>query len=349
MLAAPTTLFYTKVGAGELEYSLIASQEAAAPGDAVFEKVVLEQWKKTHQAEGLNRQTEMNRLDDDLQHRQQELCASCDGFVRRYPASPRAPCILWIKAQIQSLEIQEPSLKFGVITYDASHALDASRGAWGQLAREYGTSNQAALAMWRLGEFDLREGNVEAGLAKLTDARQRLEQIVADGAFGRENESRKDIVFARSMGIPEADYYRDALFKVRKLIWLVDENHVAQDAPARQALGELLRASPNKECYAEQLNELGLRYENVSICDTIRIAMAVCACDADKAPLLISVAQQPQSSAAIEANYELGLLSSRLGDFPGRRKPADYFNLVLQAKPNPWQPLAREQLGLTKQ
>jgi hypothetical protein len=205
------------------------------------------------------------------------------------------------------------------------------------------------LALWRLGEFDLRDGKTKAGLAKLTDAQQRLERIVADIASGREKDSRKDSVFAKSMGIPEAQYYPDALFKVRKLIWLVNENHLAQDASARQALGELLKASPNKEYYAEQLGELGFRYENIPIGDTIRIAMAVCACDTDKAPLLISVARQPQSGAAIEANYELGLLSSRLQDFPERKKPADYFNLVLQAKPNPWQPLAREQLGLTKQ
>jgi hypothetical protein len=349
LLAGPTSLFYTKVGSHELEYSLIASQEAAAPGDALFEKVMLDQWKKAHQAEGLNRQTEMNRIEGDLQIRQQELCASCEGFLRRHPASPRAPSILWVKAQTQSLEIHEPSLRFGVIAYDASHALDASRGAWAQLLAEYGTSNQAALALWRLGEFDLRDGNVGAAIAKLADARKRLEQIVADVASGRENESRKDSVFARPLGVPEAEYYPDALFKVRKLIWLAEENRVADDAQARDALAELLKADPNKECYAQQLGELGLRYENAPVGDAIRVALAVCTCDADKAPLLMSVARQPQSSAAIEANYELGLLSSRLADFPGRKKPADYFNLVLQAKPNPWQPLAREQLGLTRQ
>ena len=66
--------------------------------------------------------------------------------------------------------------------------------------------------------------------------------------------------------------------------------------------------------------------------------------------MLIWLAADERTDAAVEANYQLGMLTMQTGRamalplIPRLKQPKDYFRTVIAAPPNPWQDLARQHL-----
>jgi len=349
LVAAAGTIFYVEVGPDELDYALITNDLAA--GDLVFRPVGLKQWTRTHQAEGLNDQSLRNRLDDDLSQRQDRLISQCETFLNRYPSSSRAPEVLWLEAQCKSLQLDVPGLKDKTVRYSACFPLPESSSLWRRLVDEFPDSSQAALADWKLGDLALRADDPAAGDRYLTSAIDALRRVeVSLRQAGRAGPGSG--VFRKPRTIPSPGYYADALFQTRRLAWLIDVNHVMTDPLAAKALGAMLNESPNEPRLDERLGKLASIYEATSLGDNLKLAVAMATTDPYmQAEMLIWLAEDQRTDAAIEANYQLGMLvmqtarARALTLIPKIKTAEEYSRIVVAAPPNPWQPFAREHLA----
>jgi hypothetical protein len=208
MLAAAGWLFQWKIGRDELEYQLIALPLAA--GDAIVEPADRRTWIAAHEQQGITTQTLPSYAANVLAMRKIELEKLCHGFLRRFPASPRAPAVAWILGQCCSLQLDRPALEQGWVKATAAYvapvpneeglspprrlelrkeALASAAQAWEGLRQGYGGAAQASLASWRLAELDLRHlvpagagdppGDANGLAARDRDANQSLHQAVA--------------------------------------------------------------------------------------------------------------------------------------------------------------------------
>ncbi len=352
LLVATLAAFYGRVGADELEYSLITENLAA--GDAVFEPLALETWSRQNRTEGLNPQTLHIRIQDDLQRRRQELIDRCLGFVGRYPSSERAAAVLWMAAQATSLQLDSPSLEVGLIKCSASHPLQASAGLWERLVNEYGQSPQAGVAHWRLGELAMREGDVRAAYQHLVRAQELLSHRPVAAKTATASGSITE-VFAAMPSVPMDRYYTEAAFAVRRLLWLMDYNDVLNDPPSAEALAACLNCDPHDAHYLDRLSELAGTYEHTHLGDNLKLAVALaCPNLYERAEMLILLAERPGSDAAIEADYELARLAMRTAEAPALvlvenlHKAEDYFRAIQAAGPSPWKAMAEEYLASLK-
>jgi len=340
LLAGAVTIFYTQVGTDELEYALVTENLAA--GDAVFEPEALETWKRQNHAE---------RFDDPYLHRlQRQVIDCCLSFVSRYPASERAPAVLWVAAQAASLQVDGPALQVGLVKYSAAYPLQASAALWERLAGEYGASPQAGVAYWRLGELAMRRGEVRQAYAYLVRAQGKLAgQTVA--AAPAAVKSITD-VFAPTPSVPAERYYAEAAFAAGKLLWLMDSDDVLNDVPSAEALAAYLNCNPCDAHYLDRLSELAGTYEHTHMGDHLKLAVALaCPNPYERAEMLILLASRKGSPAAIEANYELGRLVLQTAGAPALplvenlHKAEDYFRAIQAAGPSPWKSLAEEYLA----
>jgi hypothetical protein len=352
LLAAPVGIFYTRVGPDQLEYALIAND--LAPGDAIFEPLALEAWRRQHQAEGLNPTTLRIRVQDDLQRRQDQLLARCRAFLDRNPRSRRAPAVLWVMGQAASLQLDGPALEIGLVKYTACHCSSTSAETWQKLVDEHPESPQAALAQWRLGDLAMRKQDARGAYDRLRLATKRLSALVP--AKAAETESSKAMqVFSPAADVPALRYYAEALSSVRRLVWLIERNDVLGDPASAEAMAALLEVDQCElDCY-QRLEELAGKYEHTRLGDNLKLAVALATPSLyERAEMLILLAQDARSDAAIEANYELGRLAMRTGQAPALplvenlKKPQEYFELVTSAPPNPWQHPAWEHLASLK-
>ena len=352
LAGVPIATFYLRVGGDELQYAIIT--EHLAPGDAVLEPLAMDTWTRQNRTEGLNPQTLKDRINDDLQRRQQELLGSCLGFVARYPRSPRAPELLWAAGQAMSLQLDSPALAVGLIKYSASFPLPTSSAIWQRLASEYPNSPQAAVAHWRLGELALRRGEVSAAYSELLKALRSLAE--AAPASGSSQSPGKAVeVFMAASSVPSTRYYGEAAFAVQRLLWLMDSNGVSNDPSSAAALAAYLDCNPHEAGYYEALAALAGNYEGTNMGDNLKLAVAL-ACQNlyERAEMLILLAGRQSSDAAIEANYELARLTMRTPEAPALplvenlRQAEDYFRAVKDAGPSPWWPIAAEYLAWRK-
>ncbi len=159
------------------------------------------------------------------------------------------------------------------------------------------------------------------------------------------------MVFLPTESFPPRVYYAEALFRLRRLIWLMDRNDVANDEAAAEALGALLNENPYELEYEARVGKLVGLYERTRLGDNLKLAAAMATGDPYvQAEILIWLAEDERTDAAVEANYQLGMLTMQTARArallltPRLKKPQSYFRTVIAAPPNPWQDLARKHL-----
>ena len=352
LLTIPPVIFHLRIGADELEYSLITSR--LAEGDAVFEPMAMETWSRTRGAEGLNPQTLKDCVKDDLQSRQQELIGRCEKFLARHGSSSRRSSILWVLAQAKSLELDDTALEIGLVKYTAAFPHEDSEDSWRRLLADGGESPHSALARWRLGVLAMRRKNVAEALDLLMAAHKELDKMVEHNP-ARLEATRTEEIFSPAASVPSSRYYAEADFSVKKLLWLIQVNDVTRDDSSVEALAAYLAVDPAKAGYFDQLGALAGKYERTRLGDNLKLAFALANPNLyERAEALILLANKPGSDAAVEANYELGRLTMQTSQAPalplveGLKGPREYLELVKQAGDNPWLPIAEQRLAMLR-
>ncbi len=349
MTAVSMTLFYQRIGLDELRYAQIA--ENLATGDMVFQPTTLESYASHHDLKGLNPQTMRDHIQEDLTQRSQRLTRQCLDFLWQHRQSDRNAAVLWIQAQCSSVQLDVPSFQAGRIRYSAAFASPASEELWQKLAMEYSTSPHAALAQWRLGQLALRRGAAAEADEWLHLAVEKLQTYLATLPPSPIAEIEAG-VFQPPPSLPTAAYYAEALFRTRRLVWLMQQNKVLEDPQVTEAFRALLNENPCEPDYQERLGRIVGLYENTLLGDNLKLAIAIETTDPYiQAEMLIWLAKDERTDAAVEANYQLGMLAmqtARARALPliaGLKRPEEYFQTVIAAPPNPWQELARQHLG----
>ncbi len=339
LVAGPAGLFFLRIGADELEYCRLVA--GVAPGDAVFEPAAVETWHRRQGTEGLTDQALIREPRDRLIER-------INRFLAGYPSSDRKPDLLWVKGQLRSLQVDRRALRAGRVKPSAAHVLPAARPVWEQLS-SYGAAAQAALAHWRLGELDLRA-------AKPLDAYERLkdqaEILLADHVQQIEESSAvaASPILRKPDSRPSPEYYRDALFATRRLIWLVENNAALEDPNAAAALAAFLEVNPAMTPDVRTLAAQAERYRNTPMGGNWTVVVAKAQPDMyERARMLLGVAEnwRDDPDAAIVANYELGILAMSepvLRMFEGMESAEVYFRRVQDGPVNPWRDVATRRL-----
>jgi len=341
-LAVPAALFYTRIGPDELDYELLVGP--LTPGDLVLAPATLDA------PQGQNEAPHQANLRQTMQRRAGQLIETCDRFLERHGRSSRAASVLWIRAQCQSLELDVPAVQAGTVRYSAVHVRAGSAPTWRHLAEQHARAPQAALARWRLGQLALRRRETAEAERQLLAAEEALARhLAARRAAAQSSDGR---LFRPRSSLPSQGYYVEALFRVRHLLWLMDRNDVVNDPAAAEALAAMLNESPLTGDYFQRLGRLVALYERTRLGDNLKLAAALAIDDPyAQADMLMLLAEDERTDAAVEANYQLGMLTMQtaravaLPLMPNLKRPAEYFQTVIAAPPNPWQGLAREHLA----
>jgi hypothetical protein len=364
ILALPAVLFYLEIGADELSYAVIVNQ--LQPSGSIFDDEALKPWSRRHDAEGLGKQALAEQVRGDLHARRDALVHSCRHFLRRHPGSPRKPAILWLRAQAVSLQLDEVALAGGLIKCSPNFALPESAKAWKELLETCPASPQAALADRELAELELRliahgaDANTQARIADehLHRAAEAIKGIVSfdNDQAAIDKRARREMFFPPAE-VPSRDYYRGALEAAQQFTWLMSRNGVLNDPNAAEALGAYVDINPKLPDYAQRLGQLlsdpAKARESTSLGDNIKLAIAIQTPNVyERAEMLIALARDERTDAAIIANFELGKLAMRTAEAPdisrlvkGLKTPEEYFRIVIAAPENPYQQKAAELLA----
>lgn len=366
--AWPVYIFHTRVGADNLEYAMIVSSRGQS--QMLFRQMSLDDWKRAVAAEGLSAQSIFQAVQDDLEKRKLILKKQCSRFLRTYPASPLTPAVMWLDAQRQSMQIDQPSLQAGSVRYSASYPVRESQAAWNELAENFPDTPHGALAQWQLAQLGIRRLAWDRVLAD--DGKRKLiaqaEDMLAKsektlGPICQSAYAPKDRyigVFSSPIILPAQAYYSEAYFEVKKLRWLMLRNSVNSDLRASQALAALMEIDSHGEDYQQKLTDLvkadqarppDQRLFQGSMAGNLELAAVMAQKDMTKKvrDLMTLASEQGyinDRDAAIEANFELGRLAMMPAQTAGLKlplkKPADYFKVVVEAIDNPWQQQAAE-------
>ncbi len=249
LLAVPVVIFYDRVGADELHYSVIV--RSLGPGDSLLPEEALAAWKHQTNNQGLSGEALVNQLNDELDLRRNRMARQCEEFLARFPSSKRVAEVLWVEGQARSTQLVRHKLdgKKGLIEYSATWPLPTSATCWGRLIEQYPQSGSAAVARWRLGQLAARRGQFDEALEALTQALPRLV-----GAAARQ-EGRRNPLGTIRLVVPTADYCQGAHFEASKLISLIRRNEAARP----RELTEYLEANPCETDAPRRLPELRRR------------------------------------------------------------------------------------------
>ena len=158
-------------------------------------------------------------------------------------------------------------------------------------------------------------------------------------------------IFRTTESPPVPGYYTVALFRVRRLIWLMERNDVTENPTVAEALTAWLNENPHEPGYDERLGKLVSLYERTPLGDNLKLAVALATSDPyAQADMLIYLSEDERTDAAVEANHQLGMLAMQtararaLPLVPKLQNPEAYFRIVTAAPPNPWTDVAREHL-----
>ena len=352
LLLGPVILFHVQIGTDDLDYALIANELTEA--DALFESEPLDRWRREHQGEGLNPEALENRIQGDLKVRKDRLLERCRAFPTDHPDSGWAPAVLWISAQAQSLKLDDISRRAGLVKYSAAFALAESEPVWERLLKKHPTSPHAALAAWKLGQLAIRRKDMRLAGQRLRLAVDRLGRHAAKRTAHQKYEGAAPLFFPR-VAAPAGrnwQYYQNAWFSAWRLVWIMEENHVADDPASAEALAALQALNPRSAAYLEDLDSLAERYEGTQMGDNLILAYALATPNVyRRAEMLIELAKNKNTDAAIEATFALGMLAMKTAQAPaiglieGLKKPEDYLHTVYNtSRDNPWRGRALERL-----
>jgi hypothetical protein len=338
MLLASLYLFNTRVGTAELQYTLIAGRLAG--GCTIFQPSLLDNWRRANKADKLDQAAISKALQRELRGNQDDLIAACDRFLTLHPSHGRAPAVLWIKAQCQSLQLDQLALHTGTINFTDNYPLESSRQAWEELSTNFAAAPQAALAQWHLGELALRRGNVKQATEYLNSAGQHLWANSAGRQQDQQDQQPK--LFSPLESLPAGQSYEQARIEVDRLTWLISVNKLADDSVALAKMSQYLSLNPFSQHYAQELAGLIKSPPDTAVSRNIMVALARVTSDyRTKVDILNTVLTDgSDADACVEANYELATLSLQqpvLAQQLNLKSPGDYFNQVARIMPNPWQ------------
>ena len=349
-LAAPVAMFYCLVGPPELEYALIAS--AIGSGDAVFRSAKLEEFRRDYpatQPSDARAEVVLTQARGDLANRQDAMLLDCAGFARRHADSPHLPSVLWVRAAVRDVCLDDHGLDERMIRYQWRGPSELSLGAWDELAEKCPDSPQGMAAQAKLGLQAAREG-------KLGIARERLHIACSllnawqDRRKSDPPESAWDRAFVAEEDAPGAEYYRDVVAQASEILWLMDVNKVGEgDARNDAAFTAMMKLWPFRDLKAGDLTPLAGPCDKTELADDLQFLQALCeANECGRASKLAELANQ-SCPAAILANYELGRLAVKLQNQPdwkarGLKEPSFYLEFVCNAPDNPYKSAAHELL-----
>lgn len=357
LLGSAVGLFYWQIGPGELQYSLLT--KSLASGNAIFSPIPRDEWVRLHGA-GLNEQTLLLRILDDLEQRLAKLNRTCDGFLHRFPKSNRAPSIAWLGAQCKSLQLDTHSLENKLISYKSSHTKLRSDEAWKNLLKKYPNSPHASLALWHIGILQLRQSASLKGQAAIVVAKEAYKTLrLAEKKLQEIVQNHRNLpptsqigVFRKLTSLPSPQDYENLLFQVECLNWKIARNDVLTEPNCAIAMARLLDANPYAPQYNASLKILASdpAFSKTKMADNLQIAVARLNQNIyDRAEAMKAVAEDQRSDAAIEAFYELGRISMQTASASVIRltlkAPEEYFKVVIAAPRNPWQGRAAENLA----
>lgn len=347
LFSAAAGLFYTYVGIDELLYAQI---RAAAQEDLVLVDTA---------GGGASAAP-----DKELEDRIARITKRCTRFLDRYGQSERAPSVAWIRARTASTQINRREPDGGFLRCSHEWPLIRSSKALRLLVGSYPDSDQAGLARGRLGIIELKRIREFAGAqrrAKLNLACEMLQEAEESLATTVENVPLDKNVGNGTIFVPippvpdKKDSYAGFLFTVKRLNWLIDRNDVLSDPVAAEALAEWLAVNPCGNDYLVRLESLKNtpKYRDSKIGANIAVAWAnnLDVFIRTRHLLAIAAGETNDVDAAVEANYELGIIAMREAEKPwltallGKKSAIDFLEKVTAAPENPWQKPAAETMS----
>ncbi|MCE5327631.1 MAG: hypothetical protein LLG01_14590 [Planctomycetaceae bacterium] len=359
MTAAPTTFFYTQVGADELDYRMLVDR--LPPGDAMLETRKLDEWIAASNAQGLSGQTLTNHIGADLKTQRARIFDRCKRFLELHPASPRCPEVLWVQAQGMSLQIDRRALAGGLIVYTSTWPMATSQVNYNQLVQDFAPTRQAALARLQLAQLAMRSGDAHVAIEQLLVAERGLSSAL--NSIQRRT-SDADI-FVPKAAVPSTTYLADRLFCAQRLIAVMKEGGVVTprgkskwqiNPQAAAALAAYLEVEPLSPGYAQAMRDLAQAHAASSLGPFLRLQAAKAALvQPGQAPAgMLRSAQDLQTLASprpldylsAEANYALGQLYGRLpAGAQAKGSQREYYQAVAHGPVDFWARMADDALA----
>ncbi len=349
LAGAPILVFFLTVGPAELEYALILKR--LTPSGEIMQSVSLQQWKREHAGTGLSASALENLIVGGLTLHRNGLVRRCEGFLDSYPESKRTGEVLWIAARCKSLQFDRQRFAEGEVLYVDSYPLEESAEIWKRLRAEHPGSLLEAFANRQLGELALRNKQVETAEQLLRRAVQQLSEHLSASSPTALLTRTTEVFFPSSI-FPGKWRITQGLFRAQRLLWLIERNELLSDPKSTEAIAALLEINPHamtREDRYRRLGKLAGKYEDTHLSEDLKLAVARMTEDPqEKVAQLVALAKQwSDCDAAIEANYELGILVSQQPVLQLRRDvetPRVYFKTVRDAPPSPWRRRAQEHL-----
>lgn len=348
-LVAPLATFYLRIGAAELEYSLL--EAGVACGNEVFLPETLPgcpaSLPATASAPTGAPEAVLALARKGLNVRRIGLQQQCLDFLARHEKSRRAPAVRWVLATVTDVGVDERQLARGVLKCVYAGPTIDSRGYWEEIIECNNGTPQAMVARYRLGIDALRQERLEAGIENLRVARAMLSSRMQK-LSSAEPPAR---LFVPSESLPRNEYYRAVLAEIEQVLWLIEANRLAApDARTRGALAEYMRLWPFDRAEPEPLEALARTADGTPLADNFRFQAAMALSDERRrAAALAELAAQPNESA-IAAKYELGRLAIHNGHDPAwadvKLQPAEtYFRQVIDSPDSPYRLPAEQHLA----
>ncbi|NBB95283.1 MAG: hypothetical protein GVY16_06040 [Planctomycetes bacterium] len=356
-------VFVWRVGPAELHYALLVAD--IHPSESLLRPQPVEAVLGP-QGRGLNPQTRPVRIRDDLNQRRAKLTRRCRRFLEAHPDSDRAPSVVWILAEADSLQVDRSAARSDAfVSYTTAWPLPASAQDWRVLLEQYPASGPASLARHRLAVLHLRAIDADAPADRVAETVRSANQMLAEAerriaTIVQRREQSRSRIHTPLPSVPPAGEYARTLAHIRYLRWIMESNGVlpprhsgqTYDPAAAGALGRMLAVNPAEPAYAERLQALmdSPPFRDGAMSDNLKIAIAKIepSLPRRRAETLKAIAADERTDAAIEANFELGRMAMQRAD-PGAiglREPEHYFGLVRKSPPNPFQEEAEAVLKL---
>jgi len=150
---------------------------------------------------------------------------------------------------------------------------------------------------------------------------------------------------------PGEKYYREALAETDKIIWLTNENKLIEGDQANvNAFADYMKLWPFEQLSAEKMAGLAASSPGTELADNLALLQAMAETDDLRRAEQLSALCEGLKDAAIIAHYELGRLALRYDKTPSwdvhQLKSAEhYFNVVRQARENPYKASAERHLA----
>ena len=338
LIILPLVVFFTCVGPGELDFAVLAGKvESFLPLEGT------EPHKSDLTAAAGKARLEMEQARD-------RLLADCDVYLRGKARDLHGAEVLWMRAILQDVQLDEAALAQGTIRYRSDGLSKGSVGSWGDLVERYPQSPQAMLAHERLAIDALRGARLPAAAEHLDQALALLEEHFARPSAPA-TEAVWDQVFVTDEVPGDVDY-SETLSACKNVQWLMRQNSVCADQARNvAAFAAYMKLWPGRNVCAADLAELALTCPDTDLEDNYQYLAAL----AEKSELLragkLAEVARTGHDAAIMAWFELGRLAmlpangdSAAWREAGLRDAEFYFDQVCSAPANPYQASAREHL-----